>query len=253
MAPKSFPHVDSLDTQTRLYFAALLLAQVSRLPVSPTRGMTLSLMGDLRDAALILVPWPCSDWTLEVRAERTPIEDLQWRPYVGAGRFGELLDLLRKSLQLLPFDDKGNTVRVELWKQLSSAEASLFFERQLRKHQFDVAWAQDLLYAQRDCPHPLSIASWCYCCWAATRHGASIAQQQRAPDATLVREAIYAELQRRMSYLAAGKWANCAFPPPVAEPKNAIGKIFVSDLAPMGMEFWTVPASLEGLIKASND
>lgn len=247
MAPKSFPVIDGLTATARLYFAALLLAQMSRLPVSPTRQMTLSLMRDLRDQSFIEVPENDTSWALESSTQRTPIEGLQWRTYIETSQFQDLLIPLRRSLQLVPVDDEGTSARVELWRQLAYEEAALFFEKQLLKHHFDAAWAQDLLYAYRDCSHPLSIASWRYCCWAATRHGASIAQQQRTSDTAQVREAIYAELQRRTRFLIAGKCIGCAFPPYGPEPHNAIGRIFTSDLAPIGMRFWTMPPAIEGL------
>jgi hypothetical protein len=248
MAPTSYQVYESLTTPMRLHLAALLLGQTGRLPVSPTKRMTLSLMGELRNASLIQVPPQGACWDFEPSAEQTPMEKLPWRPIEGAGQLEERLSLLTTALERVPLDDQGMAVRVELWTRLACGEAVSFFENQLSKHQFDVAWAEDLVYAQRKCPQPLSIAKWRYCCWAATRHGASVALQQRTPDATLVREAIFDELNRRAQHMLAGAWSDCSFPPYVAEPVNALGKLFVRHLAPIGMAYWTRPPSHAGLI-----
>ena len=60
-----------------LFLAALLAAQLRRLPVAPT---PLHLAGAGHAARLGLDPssWPADRWQIRPDAEVTPIEDLQW-------------------------------------------------------------------------------------------------------------------------------------------------------------------------------
>lgn len=248
MAPVTPPTIDDLGVRGSLYLAALLAAKERRLPVAPTRRSSLMIMDLLRDMGLIAVPWPEPRWEIQPQAEDTPIEGLQWRYSWDAYLREGLLIALEEYLHSLPRDDYGLALRAEIWEELVLAEAENFFEWQLTRHQFDPAWAQDLIFAYRDTQPTLSIAQWRYCCWAATRHGASVAQQQRIPDAAAVREATYAELRRRANKVGAGNWPKCAFPPFNPMPESALGQIVTQRLLCSTDFYWNSPLSMDALI-----
>jgi hypothetical protein len=210
--------------------------------------MTLVVMNLLRELGIIEVPWPELRWDIQPEAEETPIESLQWRLSWDAYIRDGLLTALEEYLQSVPRDDYGLALRLRLWSDLSTAEAERFFEQQLEKHRFEPTWAQDLAFIHRDARPILSIAQWRYCCWAATRHGASVAQQQRTPNAAGVREAIYEELRRRVNNVGSGLWDNCSFPPYRPAPESALGRVFTTHLTRMGIGFWTTPPSTPGLL-----
>lgn len=237
MAPVPPPTIDDLGVFGALHLAALLEASGRRLRVAPTRRMALTVMAELRDLGLIDVPWPESRWEIAPDARETPLEGLQWRfawtAYIEDG----LVAALREYLQSVPRDEYAIALRMRLWRELALAEGERFFETQLTKHQFDPAWAQDLVFAQRECGLELSAAQWRYCCWAATRHGAALAQQQRVPDPIAIREAMYAELRKRIGPVVSGGWA-ATFVPFKPLPESALTRLFVQTLSPLGDAFW---------------
>ena len=181
-------------------------------------------------------------------AEHTPLEQLQWRYAWPEYHRSGLMPVLCEYLESVTRDDFGLALRYRYWQELAVAEAEHFFELQLAKHRFDTAWAQDFIFVHRDFQPALSIAQWRYCCWAATRQGASVALQQRLPAPAQVREAIYVELQQRAARLATGVWAECSFPPPNPRPGSALSRIFVTHLARLGPEFWLLAPHVEHVL-----
>lgn len=251
MAPMPPSTIDDLGLPGALYLGALMESGVRRLRVAPTRRMTLALMGELRDLGLIDVPWPESRWEAAPDARETPIEGLHWRFAWGAYEPDLLAPALRDYLESVPRDDFAIALRLKLWRELAVAEAERFFESQLSKHQFDASWAQDLVFVDRECGLELSAAQWRYLVWAATRQGASIAQQQKVPDPARVREIIYAELRRRVGPVASGQWTNTSFMPYSARPESALSTLFVEHLTALGELFWAlVPNELTLLAPA---
>ncbi len=237
MASVPPPTIDELGVPGALHLAALLDASNRRLRVAPTRRMTLALMAELREMALIDVPWPDPRWEIAPNARDTPIEGLQWRYLWTAYIEDSLVPALREFLQSVPRDEYAIALRMRLWRELAVAEGERFFETQLTRHQFDPGWAQDRVFVQRDCGLVLSAAQWRYCCWAATRHGAALAQQQRVPDPAAIREATYAELRKRIGPVVAGRWAT-NFVPFNLTPESALTRLFVDVLTPLGDAFW---------------
>lgn len=69
--------VDELGLQGCLYLWALLTGQARRLPIAPTKRMSLVVMALLQDHAVIEVPWPETRWEFKPDAQITPIEGLQ--------------------------------------------------------------------------------------------------------------------------------------------------------------------------------
>jgi len=248
MAQQRPATIDDLGVTGVYYLAALLSAQERRLPIAPTRRLSLALMDTLRTAGVIDVPWPELRWPVCPDAEETPIERIQWRyawpEYVRAG----LVDALCDYLDGVTRDDYGLALRSRYWEELSVAEAERFFEIQLAKHQFDITWAQDFAFVHRDQRPALSIAQWRYCCWAATRHGASAAMQQRTSASGLVREAMYNELKLRAARLGTGAWSECAFPPANGRPDSALSRLFVNHLTTLGADFWTLLPDVDHIV-----
>ena len=240
MAPTLIPTIDDLGMPGALHLAALLATCEQRTRLAPTRRMALALMGQLRELDLIDVPWPEACWEVASDARQTPIEGLQWRFTWNTHLAEGLLSALVEYLQWFPRDDYGVALRLKIWRELAVAEGELFFEAQLIKHQFDGAWAQDLVFVHRECGMELSAAQWRYCCWAATRHGAALAQQQRVVDPTAIREGIYAELQRRIGPVASGRWANTSFVPFNPVPDSALSRLFAQSLTSLGEAFWSL-------------
>lgn len=240
--------IDDLGVTGAYHLAALLIANECRLPVAPTRRLSLTVLSALRDLKVIEVPWPDLCWKVRPDAEETPIEHLQWcyawPEYLRPGLAASLCEYLESITR----DDFGLALRLRYWQELVVAETEHFFELQLAKHQFETAWAHDFIFVHRDFRPTLSIAQWRYCCWAATRHGASVALQQRVPMPALVREAIYAELQQRAARLATGAWAECAFPPSNSRPGSALSRVFVTRLAKLGPEFWMLAPDVEHIL-----
>jgi hypothetical protein len=245
--------LDDLGIQGCVALGALLAAQEKRLPVAPTRRMTLSLMHSLRELEIISAPWPDPKWVFEPTAEETPIEQVQWRytwaNYLRAGLSAAIEDYLMET----PRDDWGLACRARLWNDLAVAEAERYFETQLARHHFETSWAQDLIFVIRESRFTMPIAQWRYCCWAAVRHGGSLAQQQRGMDPQSLREAIYTELKRRAPRVANGDWANCIFAPFNPVPESAASRLFVQHLTGLGPAFWLLPPSLDGLLAMRND
>lgn len=248
MAPLNLPTVGDLGVRGCLYLAALLAAQERRLPIAPTRRVALTVLDVLRNLRLIKVPWPESRWEIQPQAQITPIEGLQWRYCWGNSVAEGLLIVLEDHLQSQVRDDSDLAIRTELWRELALAEAERFFEWQLGRHQFDPVWAQDLMFVHRDCPSTLSIAQWRYCCWAATRHGASVAQQQRVLDPAAIREAVYSELRRRAKNVGTGSWLKCALPPFNPLPESALGQLMALRLLSSAEIYWSSPPVMEKLV-----
>jgi hypothetical protein len=234
------PKFDSLGALDWLYFAALLMAQEQRLPVGPTLRTSVEVLDHLRGLGLIEVPWPETHWDAVVRCEETPIERLQWRRIWSDGHTG-LLESIQKHLRQERDGRINLDSRLQVWRELAAAEAERYFEQQLIRHQFDSAWARDLTYAVRDASFQLSIAQWRYCCWAATRHGASVALRGNGYNLSPVREAIFTELGKRAHYVGSGAWNGCSFPPSTLVPQNALARIFASDWTQLDADFWVVP------------
>jgi hypothetical protein len=250
MAPVLLQTVDDLGLQGCLALSALLMAQDHRLPVAPTRKMTLTAMGVLRDAGVIQVPWPEAHWTAVPEAQQTPIEQLQWKLDWFAYEPEWLRESLTDYLDQLPHDDYCIELRLQLWIDLVHGEAEWFFAQQLAKHHFDVAWAPDIAFVLKEMrPGRLSASQWRYCGWAAARRGASVALQFGL-QAPAVREAIYAELRKRAVNVASGAWA-CALAPGNPAPPSALGRCFTRHLAKLGQTYWNSPPCLDALDRRS--
>jgi len=243
MALAPSPKSDGLGALDWLYLAALLMAQDQRLPIAPTLRVSLEVMSQLRDLGLIEVPWPETKWDAVLPAEEAPIERLQWRRCWSGDHTG-LLESVQERLRQARDEGVSLDSRLRVWQELAAAEAESYFEQQLLKHQFDSAWARDLAYAIRDANVALSIAQWRYCCWAATRHGASVALRGNGCNLSPVREAIYAELGKRAHYVGTGVWNGCSFPPSSPVPKNALARIFASDWTQLDADYWVVPPAI---------
>ena len=251
MAPTPPATIDDLGLPGALYLGALMESCGRRTRIAPTRRMTLAVMGQLRELGLIDVPWPEPRWEASPEARETPIEGLQWRFTWQAYEPDALAPALRDYLQSVPRDDFAIALRLKIWRELVVAEGERYFEAQLSKHQFDPSWAQDLVFVHRECGLELSAAQWRYCAWAATRQGASIAQQQRLPDPARVREVIFAELRRRVGPVASGQWTNTSFMPFNARPDSALSALFAEHLTTLGELFWAlVPSELALLAPA---
>jgi hypothetical protein len=237
--------IDDLGLMGALDLGALVTAQEKRLRVAPTRRMTLALMERLRKMGLIDVPWPQARWDIAAGAQETPIEGLQWRLQWTAYTLEGLTEAASEYLRSIVRDDYGIALRLRVWRELVIAEGERYFEFQLEKHQFDPAWAQDLVFVQRETRAEMSAAQWRYCVWAATRQGASTAMQLRVTDTEKVREAIYQDLRRRIGPVASGQWSNASFVPRMTQPDNALSRIFVNDLTHLREAFWhLVPSEL---------
>lgn len=248
MSPQRPATIDELGVTGAYHFAALLAAQQQRLPIAPTRRLALTVLDTLQAVGVIEVPWPDARWAIRPDAEETPIEHLQWCYSWPECRRPGLVAALCEFLEELSRDDYGLALRCRYWEELSAAESEQFFEQQLIKHQFDGSWAQDFIFVYRELRSQLSIAQWRYCCWAATRQGASVALQQRAAAPALVRESIYTELRQRAARLGTGAWSQCAFPPGRTLPDSALSRLFVTHLSKLGPDFWTFPSNAEHVL-----
>lgn len=239
--------VDELGLQGCLYLWSLLTAQERRLPVAPTKRMTLIAMAVLQENGVIEVPWPEAQWNLKPDAMTTPIEGLQWRltweVYIPA----LLTVALEDYFATIEHDEFSMVVRLRLWKDLGSAESERFFENQLLKNRLPGDWAQDMTFAYRESNSVLTLAQWRYCAWAAVRRGASLAMQQ-GPQAGGLRDAIYQELRRRASAVASGTWTGCSFPPHSPIPESALARGYVQHLTNLGPLYWTGWPSVEVLL-----
>lgn len=249
MAVIAPPTLDDLGVQGCLSLAALLMAQDRRLPVAPTRRLTLVYLGQLRELGVIDAPWPEARWENDPSAEATPLEQIQWRyrwtDYVREGLPMALEEFLRD----VPRDDYGIACRVRLWQELATAEAEQFFESQLTKYNLDPTWGQDLVFAVREAKAPLPVAQWRYCCWAAVRFAAAQTQRYRGTEQLArLREEMYAELRRRASRLASGDWSGCAFAPFNPVPDSAAGRLLTTALTDLGPVYWHAVPSAEQLV-----
>ena len=249
MAVIAPPTLDDLGLQGCLALAALLMAAERRLPVAPTRRLTLVYMGQLRELGVIEAPWPEGRWDADPTAEVTPLEQIQWRycwsDYIRTGLLAALEDFLREA----PRDDYGVACRMRLWQELGAAEAECFLEAQLLKYNLDGSWAQDLVFAVKDTKASLPIAQWRYCAWAAVRYAAAQAQRYRGTDQPLrLREDLYAELRRRAARLGSGDWAGCAFAPFNPTPESAASRLLTTALTDVGPLFWTALPTPELLV-----
>jgi hypothetical protein len=246
MALPAPPTIDDLGVRGSLYLAALLSAQDQRMAVAATLRTSLAVLELLRELKIIDVPWPLARWAMQPDAEETPLEGLQWRFAWTSHARNQLGPALEEYLQGVPRDDYGLACRLQLWEELAASEAEGYFEFQLAKHRFDTAWARDLVFVHKQSAS-LSIAQWRYCVWAATRHGGSVAQQQAVSQPGAVREAIYAELRRRVTAVSGG-WRDCAFMPHNRLPFNSLGRGFIAHLCPAEFDFWGTPPSLSALL-----
>jgi hypothetical protein len=244
----SFPFqtVDDLGLQGCVALSALLMAQEHRLPVAPTRRMTVATMLRLRDIGIIQVPWPEALWLAVPDAEETPIEHLQWKLTWSAYERCRLREALAEYLDQFPRDDHCLGLRLALWSDLVDSEAERFFGQQLAKHRFDIAWAADITFVLKALRHLcLSASQWRYCGWAATRKGASVAQQF-GQHSDAVRESIYSELRKRAVNVSSGTW-NCALPPGNPVPESGLGRCFTGHLAKLGYIYWNEAPNAEAL------
>jgi hypothetical protein len=232
-----------------LCLTALLAAQDERLPLASTRRQAVSALYALNTRSIIRV-YREVDAALHPTAppiETTPLEGLHWALSWTAYERGSLLEAAREELDSWTWDAFAVVERVRLWQELALSEAEAFFEHQLQKHGFVGSWATDLGFVLRELRTPLSLAQWRYCTWAATRHGASFALQQRLPDPAALREAIFLELGRRARRLAEGAWPDAAFAPRQPLPVDALGQTFVRHLTRLGANFWTAAPDADAL------
>lgn len=253
MAVTAPPTLDDLGLQGCFALGALLTAQHRRLPVAPTRRLTLAYLLPLREVGVIDAPWPDARWELEPSAEETPIEQMQWRyiwsDYIRDGLFEALEDFLES----IPYDDFGLASRVQLWRDLALAEAERFFELQLLKYNLDGSWAQDLTFAVRESRIELPVAQWRYCCWAATRFAAAQTQRYKGGgNAVRLREDMFAELKRRAQRLSSGDWTGCSFMPFSPIPESAAGRLLTSKLTRIGPLYWQCLPSPEAAAARSS-
>lgn len=242
--------LDNLGIEGCLALAALLMAQDRRIPVAPTKRLTLAMLHALREQGIIEAPWPQARWEIDPTAEETPVEQLQWRYAWPNYLRPRLPDALEDFLEDVPHDDFGLVSRLRLWRELTAAEAECFFASQLARHHFDATWALDLAFVMRDSRLVMPIAQWRYCCWAATRYGASLAQQLKGIGGPAIREGIYAELRKRAQRVASGSWASCALAPFQPVPESAASRLFTSRVTRLGNAFWTLPCEEESLLLA---
>ena len=246
MATTAPATVDELGLQGCLYLWALLAGQNGRLPIGPTKRMTLVVLNHLQERGVIELPWPLERWELQPDAPCTPIENLQWRLAWEAYEPGRLGEALEDYFDTLERDDFVTAAQLRLWMDIGSAETERFFEQQLVKHRFPGGWAQDIAFVYRDCTI-LTLAQWRYCAWAGVRRGASLALQQ-GPHADGVREAIYQEIRRRAAAVASGAWSGCSFPPFSPQPESALGRGFAYKVTRLGPLYWTGWPSAEVLL-----
>lgn len=252
MPPPVPATVDELGLQGCLYLWALLVAQNQRLPVTPTRRMTLVTMAALQEYGIIEVPWPEAKWEFDPDACTTPIEGLQWRLSWSIYEPALLIDALEDYFDSVENDDLATAVRLRLWTDLGSSETEWFFEQQLLKHRFPAEWAQDAAFVYRDRDTPLTLAQWRYCAWAAVRHGASVALQQGMQYDGL-RNSIYQELRRRAIAVASGTWTGCSFPPHNPVPVSALARGFVQHVAKLGQMYWLSWPCTEAVLGSTRD
>lgn len=205
-------------------------------------------MSLLRDLGVIEFPTSEGQWSSVPNVEQTHIEQWQWRYRWNTHLRSALLPALEDYLDAVPRDDYGLALRLQLWEELAIAEAQRFFEQQLAKNRFEPNWARDLIFVHRDTRPALSIGQWRYVCWAAVRHGASIAHRQPSSELATVREAIFTQLRRRAGYVGSGTWTNCSFPPINPLPDSALGRLFTTRLARFGSAFWTEVPSAEAFV-----
>ena len=133
MAPHAPATVDELGLQGCLYLWALLTGQQRRLPIAPTKRMTLVILALLQDQGVIEVPWPQMRWEFKPDAHTTPIEGLQWRLAWTVYEPGRLLEALDDYFDTLERDDFVTAFQLRLWTDIGSAETERFFEQQLRQ------------------------------------------------------------------------------------------------------------------------
>ena len=244
--------VDELGLQGCLYLWALLTAQDRRLPVAPTRRMTLVVLAALHERNVIDFALTDGDWELKPDIRVTPIEGLRWRLAWTVYEPHLLTIALEDYFDTLERDDFTTAARLRLWTDLGSAEAEHFFEQQLVKHKFPAEWAQDMAFAYRERTTALTIAQWRYCAWAAVRRGASMALQQSL-QADGLREAIYQEIRRRAASVAGGTWTGCSFPPYNPQPDSALSRGFAFQVTRLGPLYWTGWPSVETLLGSELD
>jgi hypothetical protein len=222
------------------------MAQEERRRLGATSRQALTILHALRCRGVIEIP---ADAALAPGVEITPMEMLPWSFTWPAYHREQLLPAVLEELEAWPVDAMSVVERLRLWQELALTEAEAFFAAQLAKHGFDVGWASDLVFAQRQCGVELSIAQWRYCTWAATRHGASVALQQRpGADREALREAIFIELGRRAVQVGKGRWPDAGFPPRHPLPLDGFGLAFVKHLTGLRETFWTAIPAPETLL-----
>jgi hypothetical protein len=239
MVQRGVANIEALGLRRTLFLAALLAAQLRRIPVAPTRRTTLLILDALRDLGLIQVPWPADRWQIRPDAEVTPIEDLQWAFAWATHERRHLLPVLEDQLSDMAQDAELAAQKRELWDELALWETEQFLEQQLLKHHFDPGWARDVGFVFESEPRGLPIARWRYCCWAAVRQGASVAMRQGVPASATVREAIFQELKKRLRYIASSPPHQGMFKPYHSAPESAVAKLFVDWVVPMEWVYWT--------------
>ena len=121
---------DELGLQGCLYLWALLTGQARRLPIAPTKRMSLVVMALLQDHGVIEVPWPEMRWEFKQDAQNTPIEGLQWRLAWTVYEPARLLEALDDYFDTLEQTDYTVAVGLRLWSDLAPAEAERYFEQQ---------------------------------------------------------------------------------------------------------------------------
>ncbi len=128
MTPSGVASIEALGLRGTLFLAALLAAQLRRIPVAPTRRSTLLVLDALRDLALIQVPWPADRWQIRPDAEVTPIEDLQWAFAWSTHERRHLLPVLEDQLGDMAHDVELADAKLELWDELALCAYSQAFD-----------------------------------------------------------------------------------------------------------------------------
>lgn len=239
MSRADLSRIGELGVQSCLYLGALLTAQQRRMQVAPTLRSTLIVLAQLRDSGIIQVPWPDSRWGIRPDARITPIEDLQWAFNWSVHKPFEVLAELEGLLEKISRNEWNACALQHLWEDLMQWEIEHFFEHQLTRHHFDAAWVGDFGFVLRHPRWKLPVARWRYCCWAAVRHGAAMAQQHKIVDPARIRKAIFDELQRRISYAATMKAENGMLLPFDAAPSSALSELFISRISKRPDRYWT--------------
>ena len=222
------------------YVWALLTAQHARLTIAPALPLTVHCLELLQQRGNLSAGSDPLDAPRHGQEQRTPHEGLIWRWCWPAYEVEKAGVAAQEFLREVAHQDEAVALGVQLWRTLVHAEAEHFYGLQLARHQFDIQWQQDMIFAIARTGVELSAAQWRYCGWAAVRHGASLVCQ-RSRASTELREALYKELTNRALALAQGRYGNCAFVPSVLIPESALARALTQHWLPLGRKYWESP------------